>query len=112
MADRAKQQQAQGLRCSDCGAEGKLIVCASHATRQTSRTEKKREADRRAAVEEYMAAAKEDAKANKQKCALYLGLRYEVKWLTADCVRIDVVETPVQHEKKKAACPRVRFRRH
>ncbi len=62
MPDRAKQQQAQGLRCSGCGAEGKRSVSrAVHMCRPSSRKQR-READQRAAVEEYIAAAKEAAK--------------------------------------------------
>jgi hypothetical protein len=64
-ADYAKQQQAQGLSCSDCGREGLRI--GSRGRCEVCRQRYKREADQRAAVEEYMAAkAKEAAKEAKE----------------------------------------------
>jgi hypothetical protein len=67
-ADRCKQQQAQGLRCSGCGREGQRLN-----SNELCRRKQKAQADQRAAVEEYMAAkAKEAAKETKDKRALYL----------------------------------------
>ncbi len=68
----AKQQQAQGLRCSGCGAEGQRLN--SNELCQACRRKLKAEAEQRAAVEEYMAAkAKEVSKATEaQKRVLYL----------------------------------------
>jgi hypothetical protein len=67
-ADLAKQQQGQGLKCSGCGREGKLIV--SNGLCHTCRRKQKAEADQRAAVEEYMAVASTAAKEDEH--ALYL----------------------------------------
>ncbi len=70
MADLAKQQQAKGRRCSGCGVEGKMLTSGGLCWKCSKK--QKAEAAQRAPVEEYMAAAKEDANNSCTSEPLYL----------------------------------------